>query len=69
MFVRRSGTSPGFTSAKEVACHTYRPQFELLGFTGLRIGEALGLWWEDVGLDAGITRVHRQLSRHREHAR
>lgn len=48
---------------------TYRPLFELLAFTGLRIGEALGLTWADVDLDAGLLSVHRQLSRYREHAK
>lgn len=30
---------------------------------GLRQGEALGLWWEDVDLPAGVIRVRRQLLR------
>jgi integrase len=45
----------------------YRPLFELLAYTGLRIGEALGLTWADVDFDADLIRVHRQLSRRREH--
>ena len=48
---------------------SYRPLFELLAFMGLRIGEALGLVWADVDLDAGLVSVHRQLSRYREHAK
>ena len=48
---------------------SYRPLFELLAFTGLRIGEALGLTWADVDFDAGLLFVHRQLSRYREHAK
>ncbi|MDP9416846.1 MAG: site-specific integrase [Actinomycetota bacterium] len=32
---------------------------------GLRQGEVLGLWWEDVDLDAGLLRVTRQLARGR----
>jgi integrase len=32
---------------------------------GLRQGEALGLWWEDVDLDAGLIRVRRALQRQR----
>jgi integrase len=35
---------------------------------GLRIGEALGLTWADIDHEAGLIRVHRQLSRQREHA-
>jgi integrase len=45
----------------------YRPLFEFLAYTGLRIGEALGLTWADVDFDADLTRVHRQLSRQRQH--
>jgi integrase len=48
---------------------SYRPLFELLAFTGLRIGEALGLTWADVDFERDVLRVHRQLSRYREHAR
>jgi integrase len=41
--------------------------FEFLAHSGLRIGEALGLTWTDVDFDAGLIRVHRQLSRQRVH--
>jgi integrase len=34
--------------------------------TGLRIGEALGLRWSDIDLDAGTLRVSRQVQRMRE---
>jgi integrase len=44
-----------------------RPLFQLLAYTGLRIGEALGLTWADVDYDNGTIRVHRQLTRHRIH--
>ena len=66
----RVGTLEGAALAK-VLDHggSYRPLFELLAFTGLRIGEALGLTWADVDLDAGLVSVHRQLSRYREHAK
>jgi integrase len=37
-------------------------------YTGLRIGEALGLTWADIDHEAGLIRVHRKLSRQREHA-
>lgn len=33
---------------------------------GLRMGEALGLKWSDIDLDAGTLRVHRQLQRMRD---
>jgi len=45
----------------------YRFLFEFLAYTGLRIGEALGLTWADIDHDAALIRVHRQLSRRREH--
>jgi len=38
----------------------------LVGLTlGLRQGEALGLWWEDIDLKAGLLRVRRALQRQR----
>jgi integrase len=37
----------------------YRFLFEFLAFTGLRIGEALGLTWADIKFDAGLIHVHR----------
>ena len=43
----------------------YRPLFELLAFTGLRIGEALGLRWGDVDFEAGVLHVRQQLGRDR----
>jgi integrase len=46
----------------------YRLLFEFLAHSGLRISEALGLTWADIDHDAGLIRVHRQLSRHRHHA-
>jgi integrase len=46
----------------------YRLLFEFLAHTGLRIGEALALTWADIDHDNGLIRVHRQLSRQREHA-
>jgi integrase len=44
-----------------------RPLFEFLAYTGLRVGEALGLTWADVDYEAGVVRVHRQLTRKRVH--
>jgi integrase len=46
---------------------SYRVLFEFLAYTGLRIGEALGLCWADIDFDSELVRVHRQLSRQREH--
>ncbi len=43
----------------------YRAMFECLAYTGLRIGEALGLRWCDVDFEAGLLRVRQQLSRQR----
>ena len=42
---------------------SFRPMLAVLIFSGLRIGEALGLRWEDV--DAGFIHVRRQLGRDR----
>ena len=38
-----------------------RPLFELMAYTGLRIGEARGVYWSDVDFEAGLLHVHRQL--------
>jgi integrase len=43
----------------------YRPLLECLAYTGLRIGEALGLRWCDVDFEAAVLHVRQQLSRHR----
>ncbi len=47
----------------------HQPILVFLAHTGLRIGEALGLTWADIDFQAGLIRVHRQLSRQRTHAR
>jgi integrase len=44
-----------------------RPLLEFLAYTGLRIDEALGLTWADIDHDNALIRVHRQLTRDREH--
>lgn len=44
----------------------FRPLVALLVFSGLRLGEALGLCWSDVG--GGYVRVRRQLGRDRKPA-
>ncbi len=48
--------------------HSYRLVMETLAYTGLRIGECLGLTWADLDFTRGELHVHRQLSRHRVHA-
>lgn len=40
----------------------YLALFTLLARTGLRVGEALALEWEDIDLDAGTVRVNKTLS-------
>jgi integrase len=42
------------------------PIFDLIIFTGLRKGEALGLKWKDIDLDRGKIRVVRSLARTNE---
>jgi integrase len=44
---------------------SYRPLFELVAFTGMRISEGLGSLWRDVDMEAGILRVEQQLTRYR----
>lgn len=46
---------------------TFRPLLAVLTFSGLRLGEALGLRWSDIGAD-GFIHVRRQLGRDREAA-
>ncbi len=43
---------------------SYRPLFTVLAFTGLRIGEGLGLTWADVDFDDAMLTVHQQLTRY-----
>ena len=43
----------------------WRVLFEFLAYTGLRIGEALGVRWCEVDFEAGLLHVRQQLSRHR----
>jgi integrase len=66
----RVGTLEGPALARVLdRAGSYRPVLELLGFTGLRVGEALGLTWADADFEAGLFSVHRQLTRYWEHAR
>lgn len=41
----------------------YRPLLATAAFTGLRLGELLGLRWRDVDFDAGVLHVRNQLGR------
>ena len=41
----------------------YRALLATAIFTGLRLGELLGLTWGDVDFDAGLVRVRKQLGR------
>ena len=43
----------------------WRALFEFLAYTGLRIGEGLGVRWCDVDFDANLLHVRQQLSRYR----
>ena len=45
----------------------YRPLYEVMAYSGLRLGEALGLTWADVDHDGEVLRVHCQLTRYQEH--
>jgi integrase len=42
-----------------------RPLFEVMAYTGLRIGEARGVNWSDLDFEAGLLHVHRQLDMNR----
>lgn len=44
----------------------FRPLVATMIFTGLRVGEALGLTWEDVDFENGVIHVRYQLDRQRE---
>ncbi len=48
------------------ATDTFRPLIAVLIFGGLRLGEALGLRWQDCDFDGGFLRVRSQLSQQRE---
>ena len=47
----------------EKADDEYRPMLAAAIFTGLRLGELLGLTWANVDFDAGAVKVRRQLDR------
>lgn len=55
----------------EVICsgkynETHKVLFLFLAGTGLRVGEALGLWWSDIDFDAGVVHVNKGLVRSRQ---
>jgi len=59
----------GIARLLEAAEPTYRPLLATAIFTGVRLGELLGLTWADLDLDAGVLRVRKQLDRAGERVR
>lgn len=51
-----------FLRACETSASRYGPALALLVLTGLRVGELLGLTWNDIDLGAGVLHVRRQLT-------
>jgi integrase len=49
-------------AARKVAQYDYTALLQTAVFTGLRVGEILGLQWADVDLDAGTFNVRRQVT-------
>lgn len=50
--------------AKEPNAHAdYTPFLRTAVYTGLRLGELLGLQWQDVNLDEGTIEVQRQFTK------
>lgn len=47
---------------EELEADPWRPVFSVLRWTGMRLGEALGLEWRFVDLEAGILTIRRQAS-------
>lgn len=47
----------------ETEGHTWRPVALVLATTGLRRGEALGITWDDVDLEAGLLHIRQQVTR------
>lgn len=60
---RRVLSSDEISNLLEKATPRYRPVFATAVFTGLRLGELLGLTWADIDFDAGFVQVRKQLSR------
>jgi integrase len=65
---RRVLTENEISTLLAAAGDTFRPLIAVLIFSGLRLGEALGLQWQDVGFDSGFIHVRRQLGRDRQTA-
>ena len=59
----RSGVDPRTDQLAQLLDHSgsYRLLFEFLAYTGLRIGEALGLTWADIDHDNGLIHEPRRL--------
>jgi integrase len=49
-------------AAERDSKYDYSPILRTAVYTGLRLGELLGLQWQDVDLDAGVLRVRRQFT-------
>ena len=47
--------------------HPLYPAIHLIAYTGIRRGEALGLMWSDVDLDAGTIIINRSVIRTQQH--
>lgn len=54
------------TAVLEAATATFRPLIATMLFSGLRLGEVLGLRWQDVDFDSGFLHVRYQLTPNRE---
>ena len=64
-----AGDGCGFQFAAEPASRcNYTPLLRTALFTGLRLGELLGLQWQDVDLREGVLHVRRQHTRLGEYA-
>jgi hypothetical protein len=54
-------------AGKPESRYDYTPLLRLVATLGLRIGEVLGLWWEDFDKDGGFLHVRRQWKRDYEY--
>jgi integrase len=60
---RRSLTTEEVGRLLGAALPMYRPLLACAVYTGMRLGELLGLTWEDVDFEAGFVRVRKQADR------